>query len=292
MKESNKKIAITPNSSTSLVRVDNSISITDKILKEHNFKLHNHKTLLMENWNNIFPDEWKEILELHIILSKLGINVDTKCSIHHQYKSLFGVDYTYNDKTDLNHLKSLKTLNLRTKIEINDLSPISFFENLIEFQYWNESDSIVGIEKIGGFLKLEYLHIYAPKVLNLNFLINNLKLKKLTLITGDIIDYTFLKKLEGLEYLYFSTDKLTKHHPIFTLLNLKTLTVMNCNQVEDIDQFINLSNLEELTLYYVNITNINFLKRLEIKSLRIRNGGLKNEEIDWIKNNIPDLILL
>ena len=292
MKKSNKNIAITPISSNSLVRVDNSISITDKILKEHNFKIHNHKTLLTENWNSIFPDEWKEILELHIILSKLGIDIDIKSSIHHQYKSLFGVDYACSDKTDLNHLKSLKTLNLRSKIEISNLSPLSFFENLIEFQYSSESNTIVGIEKIGGFLKLEYLHIYAPKVLNLNFLSNNIKLKKLILITGDIIDYTFFNKLDGLEYLFFSTDKLTKNHPIFTLVNLKDLTVMNCRQVDDIDQFINLSNLEKLNIFYVHITNIDFLRNLEIKSLRIRNGGLKNEELDWMNNNIPDLILL
>ena len=67
---------------------------------------------------------------------------------------------------------------------------------------------------------------------------------------------------------------------------------MNCRQVDDIDQFINLSNLEKLNIFYVHITNIDFLRNLEIKSLRIRNGGLKNEELDWMNNNIPDLILL
>ena len=41
--ESENKQSLIPIGSTGLVKVNNTISITDKLLREHNFRLHNHK---------------------------------------------------------------------------------------------------------------------------------------------------------------------------------------------------------------------------------------------------------
>lgn len=293
--------SIIPIGSTGLVRVNNTISITDKILKEHNFKLHNHKNLLTDNWVNNFPDEWKEILELHIILTKLDIQLDTKCSIHHQYKSLFNVEYIPHNKTDYKHLKSLKILNLRTDKGgnpplaykgIKNVTPIVYFKNLIELNYYCESKNIIGLENVGKLPALQKLHIFAPHLYNIDFLKTNIGLKDLSLITGIISDYSPLSELFMLERLFFSTDKLPASHSVFKLTNLKDLDIMNCSDVEDIELFSHLSNLEKLTLYYVNIHDVNFLKKLQLKSLRIRNGGLINEDIIWLRENVQDLILL
>lgn len=284
--------SLIPIGSTGLVRVNNTISITDKILKEHNFKLHNHKNLLTDNWDNIFPNEWKEILELHIILTKLDIQIDTKCSIHHQYKTLFNVDYKFNNKTDIRYLKKLKILNLRTSKYINDITPITYFDKLTELNYYSETHNLIGIENIGKLTALEKLHLYTPHLHNLDFIKTNIGLKDLSLITGKIPDYSPLSALFMLERLYFATDKLPASHSVFKLTNLIDLDIINCRDVEDVELFSNLSNLEKLTLYYVNIHNINFLKKLQLKSLRIRNGGLINEDIIWLRENIQDLILL
>jgi hypothetical protein len=285
-------ISIIPIGSTGLVRANNTISITDKILKEHNFKLHNHKNLLTDNWNNLFPNDWKEILELHIILTKLDIQIDTKYSIHHQYKTLFNVDYTFNNKTDIRYLKKLKILNLRTSKYINDITFITYFDKLTELNYYSESNSLIGIENIGKLTGLEKLHLYTPHLHNLDFLKTNIGLKDLSLITGKISDYSPLSALFMLERLYFETDKLPASHSVFKLTNLKDLDIINCRDVEDIELFSNLSHLEKLTFCYFNIHDINFLKKLQLKSLRIRNGGLINEDIIWLKENIQDLILI
>lgn len=290
--KSENNTSIIPIGSTGLVRVNNTISITDKILKEHNFKLHNHKNLLTDNWDNHFPNEWKEILELHIILTKLDIQIDTKCSIHNQYKSLFNVDYTFNNKTDIRYLKKLKILNLRTSKGIDNISPIRYFEGLTELNYYCESKNIVGLENIEKLSALQKLHIFAPHLYNIDFLKTNIGLKDLSLITGKISDYSPLLELFMLERLYFSTDKLPASHSVFKLTSLKDLVIMNCSDVEDIELFSHLSHLEKLTLYYVNIHDVNFLKKLQLKSLRIRNGGLINEDIIWLKENVQDLILL
>ncbi|MBK6497545.1 MAG: hypothetical protein IPG48_04540 [Saprospiraceae bacterium] len=293
MTEDNKiENSLIPIGSTSLVRVNNTISITDKILKEYNFKLHNHKNLLTDNWDNIFPNEWKEILELHIILTKLDIKIDTKCSIHHQYKNLFNVDYTFNNKTDNNYLKKLKILNLRTSKFINDITPVTYFDKLSELNYYSESHTLFGIENIGKLTRLEKLHLYTPQLCNLDFLKTNIGLKDLSLITGKILDYSPLSELFMLERLFFATDKLPASHSVFKLTNLKDLDIINCSDVEDMELFSHLSRLEKLSLYYVNIHDINFLKRLQLKSLRIRNGGLINEDIIWLRENIQDLILI
>ncbi len=284
--------SLIPIGSTGLVRVNNTISISDKILKEHNLKLHNHKNLLTDNWDNTFPNEWKEILELHIILTKLDIQIDTNCSIHHQYKTLFNVDYTFNNKTDIRYLKKLKILNLRTSKYINDITSITYFDKLTELNYYSESQSLIGIENIGKLATLEKLHLYTPHLHNLDFIKTNVGLKDLTLITGKISDYSPLSALIMLERLNFATDKLKVSHSVFKLTNLKDLTIVNCRDVEDIDLISNLSNLEELSLYYVHIKNVNFLKRLHLKSLRIRNGGLIKEDIIWLRENVKDLILL
>jgi hypothetical protein len=158
--------------------------------------------------------------------------------------------------------------------------------------YYSESHSLIGIENIGKLTELEKLHLYTPHLYNIDFLKTNTGLRNLYLITGKIPDYSSLSELIMLERLYFATDKLPVSHSVFKLTNLKDLDIINCRDVEDIELFSHLLQLEKLTLYYVNIHDVNFLKKLKLKSLRIRNGGLINEDIIWLRENVQDLILL
>ncbi|MCX6278192.1 MAG: hypothetical protein NT004_08850 [Bacteroidetes bacterium] len=288
---SENNTSIIPIGSTGLTRVNCAITITDKILKEHNFKLHNHKNLLTDNWDEHFPDEWKKVLELHIILTKLEIQVDTKISIYDQYKSIFNVEYTFKNKTDYKHLKSLKILNLHEINGISDLQPISYFENLIELRWISYSETIMGIENIGSLSKLKYLDFHEPHLFELDFLKTNIELKCLKLLTGYISDFSFLSELQKLECLTFYSDKISVSHPIFKLPRLKNLNIVGCRKVEDVELFSNLSELVNLNLHRVNIKDIDFVKKLKLKSLSIRNGGLSNEDITWLRENIQDLSL-
>lgn len=260
-----------------------------------NFGLKDEQTksqVLTQKWSGDFSIHLKEILEIHVIFSIFKINLNFDSSIHHQYEKHFGKAYAFQNNIEYKPLLSLKKLNLRTSEYIENISFIQYLKNIEELTYFCDSKNINGIEFIGSLVNLKFLHLYSPTITDLDFLKNNSQLQELSLIIGEINNWKFLSSLTNLKKLFCSIDNLEKNHPLFDLLKLEELDICNCSNVENLNDFIRLNKLKKLIAHYLNLNQIEFLKSMNLNKLNARRGELTDKEIEWIKENIENSLLL
>jgi hypothetical protein len=257
--------------------------LTDKHAKSKN---------LNEKWIENLSNNTKEILEIHVIFSIFEIDINFDSSIHSQYKKHFGSNYIFQDQIEYKPLLSLKKLNLRGGEDVENISFIQHLENIEELTYYCDSKRIQGTESIGTIVNLKKLHLFTPELTQLEFLKGNSQLKELSLITGKVNNYSFFTSLLNLKKLHVSIDNLHKNHPIFELGKIEELSVF-CNNVQDLNDFVKFKNLKKLDSPYLTLdNNILFLKFMSLNKLWARKGNLTRKEIEWINENIEEVLLL
>ena len=180
----------------------------------------------------------------------------------------------------------MKKLNLRASECVENVSFIQYLENIEELTYWCDSKRIQGIESTGALINLKKLHLFTPKLTQLEFLRGNTELKELLLSTGEIKNCSFFTSLLDLRKLTVSIDTLHKNHQIFELGKIEELLVI-CNNVQDLNDFVKFKNLKKLNLPFLALdSNILFLKFMPLNKLWAR------KEIEWINKNIEEVLLV
>ena len=96
-------------------------------------------------------------------------------------------------------------------------------------------------------------------------------------LTGckNIKDYTFISKLEKLEYLCLSYTNISDILFFEKNINIKELILLGCRNIKDYSFLSKLEKLEKLNLCYTNISDISFL---------IKNNNIKKLNLEECKN--------
>ena len=241
-------------------------------------------------FHNISP-EIQKILEMHIVFQKNNLPIHFKSSIHNQYKSIYNRNYILQKSLTKEDLAKIKVLNLRTSKEIKDLAILKYMSKIEKLQIFSEEKFIYNIEEIGNLQSLTQLLLFTSNIKDYSFIKRNPNLKDLLLTNSEIENYNFLVYLKGLEKLTFSPLMLKKDDHLFELCNLQELSIGNCSVV-DTSAIIKLLKLKVFKAHSFELQNIDFLKQMNIQELLIRKGNLNSDEIEWLKNNISNLILL
>jgi Leucine-rich repeat (LRR) protein len=308
--ENNTNNSLVPLGSKGLVRLKNSIAITDKILNESKLR----PEYLINWWNNL-DQIWRTILcanfygkdaynrgieqnfsaeQISEILKirKLEYNILSEGS-YIPPEDLIGDISPINQLTELTHISFSESLKCQFKIDkmspkttsitiqfnnLNDLSFLRFYPNLKHLDLW--ANSIDDIEYISNLTELVFLNIGGNSITDLSPLASLKKLKKLNVSCNNINSIEPISKIITLTYLDLHTNQIVDLSPLENLINLNELNI-------DDNKFTSIapvSNLKELnTLWSRN--NIQVNDYLSLKS----NEKLMRLYINW--SNVDNTII-
>lgn len=94
-----------------------------------------------------------------------------------------------------------------------------------------------------------------------------------------------ISDLNCIEYLFFTSDKLTSLSTLSTLTNLKELTFMG-SKVNDLSPLANLNNLEKLKITSLNTFEVTPL--LNLKSLKELSLATTEQQCNQLKTSLPN----
>ena len=190
----------------------------------------------------------------------------------------------------LNELLQLETLYLQNNV-LNDISPISNLDNLVNLGLGNTGINDSDLEYIIDLNNLKRLYIFDNNLNDISILNNLIQLQELSLYRNpNIKNLSVLKELSNLTLLNLGATNLQNEdlNVIKDLENLELLAIHD-NPISDISSLKNLESLISLYIYWCEIENIEVVqnfKNLELLSMmdnEISNiepvSGLTNLEI-------------
>lgn len=243
--ESNNKKSLVPTTINGIVRVDKSIQITNKILKE------------IENadiaWWASLSDEWKkEIYTNYIIKQKM----DSDDYISFDYEKEF-------DKIELDDIEWLDQRVLEDILQQEDLtcynikshnySPLNKFENLNRLSI--DSVSMRDLSQIKKALKgLRYISLENTKISNIEVISEASQLQIISLSYSNVVDISPLRYLKNLTGLNICGTKVVNLKPLIRLnKTLDSLSIENCNIGNE-----SIETLKHFNLRYLNVSGTIF----------------------------------
>lgn len=300
MKEDIKKYnQLIPKSSTNLVRTQNSIEITNKLLFESRYE-----------WWNKLPDLWKKILNAYIgkIQNYPNFNsIDISCigskdiPANQDLEKILQIkhlEYHFWDEHDWGGIESLNTILPIEKLRNLEILKLSDCHSI----NWDGQ-----IEIIYGLSNLKILEISGSNLSDINGIQQLTKLEELYIDHNFLEDISFLSGLTNLKILLLDNNPIKNFSCLESLTNLNKLKIgnsyrsfkyvedigsisfikrlfklkfldLNQTSLRDISNLKNLINLEELLLSWNNIDEIECLKSLyNLKTLNLAgNKSLKN----------------
>ncbi|MCF8297144.1 MAG: DUF4173 domain-containing protein [Saprospiraceae bacterium] len=180
-------------------------------------------------------------------------------------------------------LPNIEKLNVMNN-NINDISAIKYFQNLV---YFNVSyNKVSNLSSLKDLSKIETLELNNNQISNLKGIEGLLSLKSLYLSNNSIIELKNLKDLSKLEYLDLSANNITDVSSLNALTELKLLKLSG-NRINDISVLKNLKNLE--TLYLLDMTTFEISQLYEftmLKQLYLQTAT--QEEIDLLKDKLKN----
>ena len=192
-----------------------------------------------------------------------------------------GTDNTFQDLSPLQHLDQLELLSLRFN-NLHDITPIANLHNLkqLELQYNPELQNISAISFLNNLTVLDLQHCYQADFsaisgltnleslylcgsIRVMFLSELTNLKHLESREGDAVDVWALYGLQNLEVLDLSFQHINDIGPLRAMSKLKVLNLFN-NEITDISLLAELEDLQVLAIdqstYNSNKDTINTLK--------------------------------
>ena len=178
-------------------------------------------------------------------------------------KALFLPNSSVRDFKPLTNFTDLLALDLDETV-ISDLSPLRNLSNLstLTLRKTNVSD----IEPLSKLTQLNVLILSDTKIQNLN----------------PITD------LKNLTFLTVSGTKVSNFGPIRNLKQLKALDLMN-TRIVDLSPIAELENLTELILPDCELPDISVLSKMKNLKQLVLMGEVPKEQIDFLKEKLPDL---
>jgi internalin A len=168
---------------------------------------------------------------------------------------------------DISDLDCLEFLELGNSIPINDLTPLSLFNNLKELDFWTGKE----------FTSLSPLS-------NLN----NLEVLNIRMRLDQRADISPLSNLIKLRVLGVSTKDIS---PLNKLTNLEDLALTH-SEISDLTPLLNLNKLKRLNLYSSKIDDISILyqmKNLEILNVNLDSStSISNDECTNLRSSLPN----
>ena len=153
-------------------------------------------------------------------------------------------------------------------------------------------EEISDLSPIAQFTHLESLELGGHKISNLAPLSKLTNLKTIDLIGNNISDMSPIAELKMLEKLNIRGNNLTNLFPLAVLTNLVELDI-GSNKIFDLKPLIQLSKLADLDISQSPIEEIYPLASLtKLRYLYIGNTGINEEQISWLKNQLPKTIIL
>ena len=317
--ENNTSNSLVPLGSKGLVRLENSIAITDKILNESKLR---PEYLL--NWWNDLDEIWRIILCANFFENnayKYDINQDFSAEQITKILKIRKLEYNIlsegsyippedlitdiapiNQLTELTHLSFSESLKCQFKIDkmspktlsitiqFNNMSDLSFFKfypNLKHLDLW--ANSIDNIENISNLTELEFLNIGGNSITDLSPLASLKKLKELNVSCNNINSIEPISKIITLTHLNLYDNKIVDLSPLENLINLNKLNIDD-NKFTSIAPVSNLKGLNTLlSRRNIQVSDYLSLKRNEkLKHLNIKWSNVDNTIIKELRKELPN----
>ena len=280
--------------SANLIKVGNSISITNKLLFESG-----------QEWWNHLPQIWKKIFNAHIgkISNYPKFNsIDISCNGSNEPPSSNDLEKIFQIKKMEYHFFD----NHDSGIEnIESIYPIDKLKNLNELRFstcqginWNEE-----VKKISPLSHLRILEVSNTYSLqNLDKLKNLDRLEKLYIKNNNIFNLSGISKLKNLKNLDISGNPIIDYSPLKTLTNLISLEIgtqypnpfqerNSNNGLENLKYLINLKFLNLAGKYFkelISLNNLNKLEYLDLSENRITDTSHLNKLINLKHLDLSD----
>lgn len=319
--ENNTSNSLVPLGSKGLVRLENSIAITDKILNESKLRPE-----YLINWWNDLDEIWRTILCANFFggnnAYKYDINQDFSVEQLKEILKISKLEYSLSpedhdfvktedfisDISPINQLTELTHLNLngslRCQFKINksfpktlrieldfnnicDLSFLRFYPNVKHLDLW--ANSIDNIEYISNLTELEFLNIGGNSITDLSPLATLKKLKELNVSCNNINNIEPISKIITLTHLNLHKNQIVDLSPLENLINLKELDI-------DDNKFTSIapvSSLKELNTIWsrsnIQVSDYLSLNRNEkLKHLNIKWSHVDNTIIKELRKQLPN----
>ena len=277
MEEQNNN-SLVPVNSNALSKVSNSMTITNKIIRELS------KIDLVEIWNS-FDDFWKRVLYVNMLYQNELEFIDTYDS-YRRYELKLNI-YCWNDVDNLNDLSSddirkifeieifLYNVIEDYGVNIIDITHLRFFKKIKNLNL--DSNIFINITDISFLKKLEILSLSNCNINNIESISRINKLIELNLCYNKIIDITPLSGLKELFELYICNNKISD---ISSLSDLHRLTKLNLSHNKIID-FAPLSGLKELSNLDISNSEISDISTFPILPKLTKLNLSHNKIIDF-----------
>lgn len=194
------------------------------------------------------------------------------------------------DLTYIGEMNNIKKISIKNKI-----TDISSLKNLSELAYldlflFSGDEEIQHVSKLKNLKQLRlsaFSFIYQTDVHVNDFSplskLSNLEEFEIYLVPGDYSTFDELSNLERLSSLKIWSSNQDNFHFISNFTKLKKLKIHNLSAIMEIDSLFNFTELEELSLSGIKISNTGSISNL--KNLRILNLSL-----NYMQNEVPLLL--
>jgi len=179
----------------------------------------------------------------------------------HQLEKLEILNQDLNTLPPLPHLKKLKHLILYHSSSMNDFT---FFETIPQIEDLKiATPHLTQLSDLSSLTQLKTLHLQHCQ--GLHHLLSVERFENLISLMmcycENVSDFTPLSQLKKLENLQIISSKVVCFSPLQSLKNLRTLTFMECTQLQDVSFLISLNQLELINIYLCTQVDIPSLKQ-------------------------------
>ena len=155
-------------------------------------------------------------------------------------------------------------------------------------------------EYITKLSELKTLHLEGNNLSSIENIAGLSKLETLVVDFNNITDISVIKEIKSIKKFHAIDNPINDITPLKNLINIESVSI-NCENVKDLKPISYILSLKELTLENIDkpIDNTFFQRCKQIKSLKIRNGVIKDiqslshltelEELDLTNNKISNI---